>query len=620
MTVHALLLTIPLEPGEGALAYLSRLAARNGVPSARSFCTDSGLDHGLLVDGCPGELSRLAELSGMPAPSLVAASIRKEDKTFHVRGERLVDTALRRNRFVVCPACLKADVTAGADLAPHAAAYGRLAWSINGVGTCEAHGLALVDLGSGCRSTKDDFSAVVRPHLKRLDEMIGTAIRRSASELERYVVRRLDGSRGDRSFIDGLDLHVAIRFCEVIGALAVHGRGVHLKRIDEAELYLTGSVGIAIAAGGEEALQDFLRGLQRGFPFGYRVNSGPRSPFQELKAWLTGRSREQAYAPVRALLERHLADPKPVDIGDKRSRFVGGSAAAAYARIMNGRPRIIRERFPPEIVGSLAMTRSSTVFHDAPNRRLVPLAEAARRLGCDLPLVLATVAHRILLPAGHDEAGWRHDFRSDELDGLVARMIVGTEEVRERPEGVVGLYEAADQLLALPILVLRLVLERCIPWIGRLKGATGIGSLLFRLDELRPVVRASELDGATLSEAATLLSLEPEGVEALIALGAMTKEKGLYALTGVPVEVVPASSIDGFIAGNVDFRVLTHRLGRKPIDALAFLSGVGATPTYADPECGFAFYDRMSLVRIQPGLRLDRPALWTSRLAKAPVR
>ena len=620
MTGHHLLLPIPLRTDEGALPYLSRLAAANGIPGAKSFCADWELDFDRLVDGCPGELGRLAELSGVPAPGLVSASIRKEGGTFHVRGERMVATAVRRNRFVVCPACLKGDVEASADLPPDAAAYGRLTWSIGGIGTCEAHGLALVDLGSGSRSAKDDFSAVVRPYLKRLEEMVGTSLRRPASELERYVVRRLDGAGRDGCFLDDLDLHVAIRFCEVIGALAVHGRGVHLKRIDEAELYLAGSVGIAIAAGGEEALQGFLRGLRRGYPFGYRVHSGPRSPFQELRAWLTGRSREEAYAPVRALLARHLADPKPVDIADKRGRYLGGSAGAAYARIMNGRPRIIRECIPQHCPAGFAMTRPTTASHDAPGTRLVPLPAAARRLGCDLPLILALLAHRILLPAEQDEADWRHRFRTDDLETLLAGMTDGTEEVRERPEGVVDLYVAADQLLTLPIVILRMVLERRLPWIGRWVGAGGVKALLFRLDELRSMVEAGELNGATLPEAAAVLALEPEGIEALLALGAMTKEKGYYALTGVPVEVVPAASIEGFIAANVDLRVLLQRPVLKPAGALAFLSKVGAEPTYADPDGRFTYYDRMSLVGIDPGLRLRRPALSTSRLSRASVR
>lgn len=621
MTIRSLLLTIPLQPGEGALAYLSRLAARNGVPSARSFCTDWGLNYAHLVDGCPGELGRLAALSDVPVAELVAASIRKDGKVFHVRGERMVASSLRRNRFHVCPACLKTDIVGHDELRPHAAAYGRLAWQVEGVVTCTTHGIALVDLGAGSASTKHDFAGVVRPHLMRLDELIEASLRRPASELERYAVCRLGGHACSAAFLDGLDLHVAIRFCEVIGALSIHGRGVHLRRVDETELHLAGSIGIGIAAAGERSLQHFLTTLRRDYPYGCRVRSGPRPPFTEFRAWLAGHAREDAYEPVRALLRRHLAESKPVDIKDKPGVFPGSTAAIAYAVIMNKRPRIIRDRVPRCFPDSSVMPPNATASIATPPAREVPVADAAHRLGCSLSLLLAMAAHRILLPiVGGGEACWRHVFSNNDLDALLARMMVGTTRVPEISEGMVDLYEGAARLLCAPVEILRLVLGGCFAWIGRHEGADGVGSLLFSLGELGALVRSQELKGPTLPEAAAFLGLGIDGVEALIGMGALTKNEGLFADTGIPIDAVPVSSFDGFVSANVDLRLVAQRMGLKPVNAIELLFRSGLISTYgsADPE--FAYYDRSSLAKTQPGLRIHRPILWSSRVPETRFR
>lgn len=617
MTVEPLRLTIPLRPGEAALAYLSRLAARNGIPCAKHFCADWELDFRLLEEGCPGETGRLAALADVSAGDLVAACVRKDGKGYRIRSERMVASSLRRNRFHVCPACLEADIRE-TTLSPPAAAYGRLAWQIGAVWTCITHGIPLVDLGAGSGTTANDFTAVVRPNLTRLDELIATSHRRPPSELELYLLRRLDGRPCGVPFLDGLDLHVAIRFCEVIGALAVHGRGVHLNRIDDAEAHLAGAVGIGIASRGERAVQDLLTKLRRDYPFGHRVRAGPRPPFAEFQAWLAGHSRDPAYEPVKALLERHLAAPTPVDIEDKPYRYPGARLEAAFAVLANERPRILTHHSHQGTLGDLAMSHVSTASSASPSMRKVSLAKSARLLGCDVPTLLTLVAHGIVVPVRNEgESGWRHAVLERDLDRLRGRMMKRVSPVADPSEGMVDLAEAATRLLRTPVEILRLLLGECLAWVGRRVGGHGVNSLLFRLEELRPLVAAQELRGPTLPEAAAILGMDDGHVGALIDQGALTIEKGVYALAGVPTDVVPAASFDGFVATNIDLRFLTRRIGSKPRDTVSTLFMGGVQPSYAASD--FTYYDRVEIAAALPDLRI-KPALpWTSGLVKPHI-
>lgn len=617
MKVRPLFLTIPLQPGEESLDYLSRLAARNGIPCAKHFCTDWELEHRRLVDGCAVETARLAYLALVPAANLLEARIVREGKAFHMRGERLVAASVRRNRFHVCPACLGVDIQ-DPELPPHVTARGRLAWHVAAVRTCAVHGLGLVDLGAGSGVEAHDFTAVVRPNLKRIDELVGSSVRRMASELERYIARRLDGEACDAPFLDALELHVAIRLCEVVGALAVHGRGVSLTRLGENGLQFAGGVGIVTASRGKPALLDFLANLRRSHPYGCRVKAGPRPPFAEFQSWLAGHSREDAYEPIRALVARHMNGPTPVDIPDRPGVFCGNGAAKDYAKIMGQRPWIIRDGLAESGSGIRLKLRSSSVSRSQPAVRGLDTWRAARYLGCDPAVFLGLVAHGFVAPMeGVSDSDWRYAFTKDDLDVLKAHILAGAEPVSEVTDGMVGLDEGATWMLCAPAEIMSLLFQERFAWVGQRTDAAGIGSLLFERDELRSLVFDHEIAGSTLEEAADLLSIGEDCVAALIGMGAMSKESGRYAHSGVPVDVIPETSIKAFRAANIDFRLLSRDMSLKTEEGLRSLSALNVDPSYAHVGLGFVYVRRDEDARVRNHFASRHPVAKARRSQKS---
>lgn len=616
MNVRPLFLTIPLHPAEGALDYLARLAARNGIPCAKHFCTDWELDHRRLVNGCAVETARLAYLASVPAENLMNASIVREGKAFRVRGQGMVAASQRLNRFHVCPACLGADIR-DQELPPHVTARGRLAWHVAAVRTCAVHGLGLIDLGAGSGVEAHDFTAVVRPNLKRISELAGRSIPRRASELERYIARRLDGEACDAPFLDALELHVAIRLCEVVGALAVHGRGVSLTRLDENGLQFAGGVGIVTASRGKPALLDFLANLRRSHPYGCHVKAGPRPPFAEFQSWLAGHSREEAYEPIRALVACHLNGPTPVDIPDRPGVFRGRGAANAYAKIMGQRPRIIRDGLAESGFGMRLKLRSSSVSRSQPAVRGLDTWRAARHLGCDPAVFLGLVAHGLVAPMESGSDGdWRYAFAKDALDVLRAHILAGAEPVSEITDGMVALDEGATWMLCAPAEIISLLFQGRFAWVGRRTGAAGIGSLLFERNELRSLVFDHEIAGSTLEEAADILSIEEDGIEALIGMGAMTMEIGRYAHSGVPVDVIPETSIKAFCEANIDFRLLSRDMSLKTEEALRSLSALNVKPSYAHVGLGFVYVRRDEDARVRNHFASRHPVVKARRSQK----
>ncbi|MCJ2107301.1 TniQ family protein [Methylobacterium sp. E-041] len=597
MIDEPLRLTLTLENGEGTLDFLSRLAARNGVGTMGKFCKDQGLTPWRIRDGCPTELARLGRLAGVPVPDLEAACLRKVTGGFMLHGHPMVGSSLRRHRFLVCPACLQEDIEIS-DLRPHAAAYGRLAWKVVSIRTCPTHGLGLADIGLGRIPNDQDFAAAIRPHLQRLDVLSDECARRPASELERYVQRRIDGQAGTAPFLDGLELHAAARFCEVIGAFSLHGRGLCMDALGEHDWYLCGAAGIGIAGDGEADIRSFLTGLQRAYPFGHRVKDGPRPPFADFRLWLNSRNRV-AYGPARDLLARYVAETPPDVVQDKpripRAKPKVPPPVFGMPRkilVTPVRPRRIEQ------IASFVETRPFTMnaghaatSHPPSETARPPMltsSAAAAWLGCEASLFISLQAHGLVTPT-YGDWDWRHAFERGPLDDLLTRLLAEVEAVDDIADAV-SIMEAANQCSCAPVEIVHLLLAGEISWKGRRATGNDIASLLIRTDAIRVSMEKQGLPGPTLREATVETGVKPKALASLIATGAMTTGTAVDALTGSPVTVIHQASLKQFFENHVELDDLASEVGKDASDVTKCLNMNGVVPIYNDRNLRLCYY------------------------------
>ncbi|GJD76712.1 TniQ family protein [Methylobacterium goesingense] len=558
MTGTPLTLTIPLMPGESTPGFLSRLAARNGIPHMRHFCADIGLARGPILYGEPSELARLAQVSAVPAVALEAASLRKVPGGFSIRGHRIPPSSLRRKDFHVCPACLRADI-AESSFPNHVAAYDRLIWKVRTIRTCPIHELGLVDLGAGDFVADQDFTAVMCPYMGRLDALERDADRRPTSELERYVLTRLDGHLGNAPFLDALEVHVAARFCEVIGALSIHGRGLFFERLDEGDWHLAGAAGIAIAGLGGTGIRAFLNELQRAYPYGRSVSASPRSPMGDLRSWLARHKRDASYDVLQNLIGDILDAGPPADVVDKPRRVHTGhwitlpgtvasldlqGAPSRRRRLLPTAPLIEIDAMkhhkatlaPP--ISSLSATEASPGLDQH---------EAMDRLDCGMPLFQSLVAHGFVRPAQPTaRGGWRHAFEPVELDAFISRLLAAAAPVQEFPADMVGIAEAAIEGACTEVEVIHLLLGQRLAMVGRKSGEDGIRSILVSSSEVAALVSEHTFLGPTLPEARAELKVKPGALLKLIELGILVIERAVDAASRRAVKVISKRSFHGF--------------------------------------------------------------------------
>lgn len=308
--------TVPFMADEAPASFVSRLARQNNIPSVRDFCLDMGLVFQRIVDGCEDTLAKVAGLVGMSALPLLDQAIHRDGKAFAWRGQTMVRSTLRRARLHGCPACLLNDIADGhapAECAP----YGRTIWLLAPIRSCPVHGIALMEIArAGGPHDLHDFALLMQPRIGDLGRLAAGAVPRPSSPLEDYLLGRLDGITGAVPWLDGLAWHAAAKTCEMIGAVALHGRTPNLKKLTDADWHRAGEAGFGIAREGEDGIRTFLSELQRTYPYTRAATEKPQAQFGRIYQWLAFGARHPAYEPVRELIARHIHESTPVGPGD----------------------------------------------------------------------------------------------------------------------------------------------------------------------------------------------------------------------------------------------------------------------------------------------------------------
>ncbi|MBI1691038.1 TniQ family protein [Methylorubrum rhodesianum] len=606
MTVARLVLTLALQAGESVASFLSRLSRHNGLLYLRHFCMDTGINFQGAVDGQEKEVRRLADMAGVAGSELQSWAFQRQGEgAYSLRGHLFSDRNLRRNQFYVCPACLREDVD-GSDLDPELAAYGRSIWQVGFIRTCARHGSALVCVGQGRHPSQHDFTAMVTPHLDRLDALEAGASARPFSPCEAYLVARIvGGSQGDVPFLDSLDLQAAAKFCDVLGVVATHGPDRLLRGLNDSDLYRAAAAGFAIAAGGQERVREFWSDLQGSYPYNASPNEGPGRPLGVLYKWLSGVVGQPAYAPLIELARRHLLETTPVGPGDMllgapvdRRVLHSIRTASLETGAHPKRLRRILARAGMLVPEHASLKDDRALFAaDAAVRLLADVSEGMSLkdleayMNCGRAQAQVLLENGLIKPVVHadDSKGW-HLFAKADIDEFLARLTAGAELV-EMPTGdMANIPSAAKRSSCSAAEVVRLILDGRLPWVGRCARTRGYLSVLVDPRAVRPLVRGEALGDPRLREVMAALKTSDTAVAGLIKIGALTSSAVTNPLNRCPVRVVDRRSLDQFRERYISSTDLSRSLALSALRVNEVLSNLGVQAALPKDQVKATFY------------------------------
>jgi hypothetical protein len=531
--MRALRLTVPLGAGETPASYASRLAARNGL-TAREFCHDWGIRFQAVVDGDPAAVETISVLGGVDRSTLMDNSfIRIGKRNFSLRGERLMHYMLRRTRLHVCPACLCDDVRSHPELAPHIAVQCRAAWLIDAIKTCPLHNLGLMQIAEALpQDSIHDWALNIEPAVARLDGFVERASARPPSSLENYVLARLGGARST-PLPDSLELHAAIRTCNVIGAVELFGRKVSLRNLSDFEWWCAGAAGFQIVRKGAEGVRSLLDLLQSTYPYKRTGRDGPQATFGRIYQWLEFRAKSRAYDPVRAIVGQHIRDNQPIAPGD----FVFGSLVVersihsvnSLSKDSKIHPKRLRKLlYAAGIISDDQMTLNDNLtLFDAkqaesvirPAAGAISLGAAGQHLNAPRSQIELLAENRFIKPCMPVSGSAKIRYAIGDLDHFLEKLLEKASPVRTVKFPQATIPRAAKFACCSAATVVQLILSKKLSWVGADTASRGYLSVLVDSDEVRRKTRGDSHGGLTMQETSAVINSRPEVVSALVGEG-----------------------------------------------------------------------------------------------------
>ncbi|TPN35272.1 hypothetical protein FJ979_20590 [Mesorhizobium sp. B1-1-6] len=603
-------MTVPLGDDELPSSLCSRIAYLNRR-SGRDFCLDMGFTFQGVVDGDQATLNKLAERSRVDPDALArSAIVRQGDRTYTFKGHAMRRSSLLRGRIRACAGCLRDDL-GSLSCTEVARPYQRAIWVLASVRTCPVHEAALIELGHDLGPhTIHDFTRSVEPRIREIEALALSASARSLSELEGYLLDRLDGGGDGAPWLQGLRYDAAAKACEILGAVAVHGPQVKISALSEDELYDAGARGFEIARHGEPAICELLNLLQSKCNH-RRLLTGPKTAFGRLYDWLAHESDDDAYEPLRDIIMRHAIETMPLGPGDEifgrpvSSRKMHSVRTASIE--FETHPKRLRKLL---LLGGLIedttprLHDDKVLFGAEESRAFIhrvldalPMTEAAKYLNVPRPHDRGLLEHGFIRPVIELDQGvlTHYNFAKADLDDFLERLLAGADEPGEADAGFCNLLSAGKQACCAVMEIVRLKLEGKLTRTRKSPTYDGFLSLLVDPDEVRLLVRREEHGGLSLRETEKSLGVRSDVLTALLAQSHLPFRVGINPVNRCPQKLVMRADLDEFMRTYVSLIRLARERGVH-FSGLKSALEEGGVPLAFDRETiATRFYRRDSL-------------------------
>ena len=483
-------LSLPLLAAETLHGYASRLARAYGTDLV-SFCADLGLALMGLVSGAARDVAALAALTGEPEAELVRRAPVGTHEFRTLAGQRLNRNELRCGRLLVCPACLREDVSR-AGLASDLGAFVRMEWLVRTIRTCHVHDIALQPVDEPPpkwpASRYHDRASRVAGCLDNLDALALRAEVRKASGLERHLVGRLRGDGAPSPLLDAVPFDIAVTICEHVGALALHGSSCSIREIGPEGLGTAAAAGFDVLSGGEPDLRSFLKEIHRTFVRGFSSNEGAAAIYDPVYVLIKKSRLADDYEPIRTILRQHILATMPIAAGTnllgevvpvrllhslrtaaeeigkpglKLRKLLAGAGLLPDGHESMSAGRVI---FDAQALSAL----KSTLQHGLNS------AQAAKRLNLPRAALRSLswgglIEHTVL----QNGASGSRFFDEATIDRFLDRLTAEAQQVAECGPGIQNVMGAARTLGRSVVVVLRLIMDGELSWVGRQAGVEG---------------------------------------------------------------------------------------------------------------------------------------------------
>ncbi|MPQ94822.1 TniQ family protein [Thioclava sp. JE_KL1] len=571
---------------EPAFSYLSRVAARYGVPT-RDFAADMGLSFSRIIDGDPRDITALAELTDTEAERLLAWSPKYlGNRNHYFCGHVMHAKAIKESAVRGCPDCLREDLENGS-ASPEGAVFIRGEWLFRPVTLCAKHHRPLSPLWRApAKLDRYDIAA-------RMAEIAPAIISgeldlqtRAPADFDLWIAKRL-ARQSTGIWLDQFPFYPAAHFCELLGRACRSVRFLKSANVPPEDAWKVFQVGFRFAQDGESSIRAALSSLQ-----GLMGDStdGPKKIFGDLYDRLTFDLTNEDYAPFRTLLRDHIRKTWPLGPGDDLmgepvlTRHLHSVLTASREYGIDSR-RLRKLLVTAGVVRPLEQGRSDAWELFTPEdaepvlSRLETLLSAA-----DLQdaLQISRTHFGSLRKDGYfaptlEGADHKPLWDLREARGFIDDLLQGAEPVYVPTRSWAHLSDAAIRLKVSPGTIIRLIEGRRLHRVGKHVSRDGFAAILVTLDEVERLLDRPTTPGISIQVFAKQCGLKDIYLRRLVRMGHIPSTEGRNPKTGAKQRFLSTEDIEAFYARfitlrdlavehGINWQALRHELAQRGIE------------------------------------------------------
>lgn len=490
----ALLPLLTLIAGESLLSYLTRMASSHAGMTLRRFLAFLDIALPDIVETAPETLTRLENLSGLPADRLLQSAIlRAGSGRAQYGGLSFATSFLQPEKVTFCPLCLLEN--AQGDSGSNGHRVGLLHWNFRPFRTCALHGISLIRRTA---SLRDEQILLLEGGAHSKDELAVLAQScepRAPSPLQLYAGARL-ACKTSALWPDLQRIDQVATSSELLGACLMFGPSSQLKALTEHQRDAAGRIGFDLIARGKAGI---CEGLDQLFQNAQRQGSSlsPSAAFGNLYS-LANRTPDEI-GGLHGILRDFILEHMPIAAGEMLLGTVVPHRLRHTASSLAATSGLSRQRVTRLLVENGLLPAQNTVphahlsFEARAGEQLaqmlkdsLPAVEIPRHLNCNATtarmLIADGYAARIAAPIHNRQSATTlaqitHSSLDAFLNRLSAQVTMSPSEM-QLPLS----FEKAARDFHWPIgRIVKMVLNGRLKRIGRIPKETGFAA--FRLDK-----------------------------------------------------------------------------------------------------------------------------------------
>ena len=490
--MNSLALSLTPAPLETPTSFVSRLAARNGCESMRSFCADLGLDLRSISNGDPRAISELCSIAGLASDALSEMVVHRPTKMGYRIGSETFDSlTLSRVNVRVCSACVREQHGSSKEIWDK---VHQVIWQVPQLLSCPLHDETLLEI-MGVTEGIDRLDTT-RAIQSSWENIVAARSARCADSFDRYLHARLSEGRCS-SLCGQLSIPALWRVAEALGITLTYDKNMrrsHLEPFQQRDALI---FGFDLSREGEEAivaaLMDFSCQVDKS------RNHLPGPQYGELQRLLR-RKFELAddLEPFREVMRRYVLGRYPIEAGKdvfgytlaqrrihslRSARKALGLSPQAFEELL-----LVEGLIQQAEDGRILPTRPLTV--DLINslvpdkRRYLTIKDMGQLLGASETITKEISKSAVLARKLRDGRLGQTGYDRKYLQGLHDQIFSETQIFDKVPDGVDTLPNITRVVKCSSTDVLKLILEGKLGATGRLGPAKALDTLLISKRDL----------------------------------------------------------------------------------------------------------------------------------------